>query len=363
MGLDLSVLAAAEPTGVERAAASAVDALAGLSSLGGVTPVLLAPAALPGRWRADERLETHEVPAGRGSWRERVLPRLARELALELVHLPVVAVPWRLSVPALATVHELPWCRPRGDGGDRSWRHRLRTAHAARVAARLVCVSAATAADLRRLHPRCAERVVVLPHALPPVLAAGARHAAARRDRTARGPRRRVLAVGRLRRKKNLGRLLEAVARLPDVELELVGPDGDDGDALRRRASRPDLAGRVVFVGAVDDRALAVHYRRADVLAHPALVEGFGLPVLEALAHGLPVLSARDGAAREALGEAALAVDGRSVDALAAGLERLLSDDALVARLAARAAPLLAERDAHAHGRRLLALWREVADR
>jgi glycosyltransferase involved in cell wall biosynthesis len=143
-----------------------------------------------------------------------------------------------------------------------------------------------------------------------------------------------VLSVGTLEPRKNLARLLEAHARLDArVRLVVVGARGWLDDALvTDLRTRP----RVHWEGAVDDARLAALYRGAGVLAYPSLGEGFGLPVLEAMALGLPVVVGADTACADLAGDAGLAVDPRDVDALAAALQRILDDEALARALGER---------------------------
>lgn len=137
-----------------------------------------------------------------------------------------------------------------------------------------------------------------------------------------------VLYVGTLEPRKNLVRLVTAFRRLSPqlgrVRLVLAGPWGWRTGPLRA-ALRHHSAGRPVIVtGGVDDATLAVLYSDATIFAYPSLYEGFGLPLLEAMAAGAPVLTSAGGACAEVAGEAALLVDPADVEAIASGLERLL---------------------------------------
>jgi glycosyltransferase involved in cell wall biosynthesis len=150
-----------------------------------------------------------------------------------------------------------------------------------------------------------------------------------------------ILHVGTLEPRKNLVRLVEAYAKLVtenkvgDVALVLAGRKGWLYEPIYAAAERVNSAGgRVLFLDFVYDNDLPLLYNMATVFAYPSLYEGFGLPAAEALACGKPTLVSRDGALHEVVGDAALAVDARSVEDIAAGLERLLLDEALRARLA-----------------------------
>ena len=328
VALDVSIQGGAEPTGVERAQVTLVAALARRPDL---ELLLCSPRPLPEALRSCGRpLPGTQSALPLALWRETVLPGALAVEGAQALHSPVAAVPLRASCPTIATLHELPWVE-RVAGGDRRWSQRARVALAARTARRIVCVSERTRADFARSHPEAADRALVVGNAVDPRFTPGAAGP--------RAPDAPVLAVGRLRRKKNLGLLLEAFARAPSCagrRLVLAGPPGDAAAELRARARRPDLAGRVELPGHVDDAALLALYRRAACVVFPSQFEGFGLPVLEAMACGTPVIASRQGAAPEVRGAACLEFDARAPDALAAALDALLLDAARAAELRAR---------------------------
>jgi glycosyltransferase involved in cell wall biosynthesis len=144
-----------------------------------------------------------------------------------------------------------------------------------------------------------------------------------------------VLHVGTAEPRKNLSGLLDAFARLDraGVDLVLVGPDGwgDAGDALPTR-----LQQRVRRLGFVSEHDKAALYAGAAVFCYPSVWEGFGLPVLEALAQGAPVVTSRGTATEEVAGDAALLVDPHDPVELADALRRLLDDTDLAADLRRR---------------------------
>lgn len=151
-----------------------------------------------------------------------------------------------------------------------------------------------------------------------------------------------VLAVGETNRRKNLGLLVDALSRSADNDLGLViaGPAGNDDARLRALVAERGLGGRVRFLGSVSDARLAGLYRDAVALCYVSIAEGFGLPVLEAMAAGCPVVCSDLPVLREVGGEAVLGyVPSDDVDALAAALEdasALADDPAQSAGLAAR---------------------------
>jgi glycosyltransferase involved in cell wall biosynthesis len=144
-----------------------------------------------------------------------------------------------------------------------------------------------------------------------------------------------VLFVGTLEPRKNLTALLDAYARLgasgrPLPRLRIAGAAGTGLDALRVRLQEPVFGGRVEYVGYVPDNERLQLYAGARVLAMPSVEEGFGLPALEAMALGVPVLASARGALPEVIGDAGVLVEPTG-DALADGLRRLLDEPGLAA--------------------------------
>jgi glycosyltransferase involved in cell wall biosynthesis len=149
-----------------------------------------------------------------------------------------------------------------------------------------------------------------------------------------------VLAVGNLHPRKNLPRLIRAVASLRraglnDLGLALVGQRGWRAEEVDAAVDAVDGTGWVRFLGFVDDDILQALYGAARVVAYPSLYEGFGLPVLEALACGAVVVASEAAAIPEAAGSAAVLVDPNRDEAVVEGLHRAATDEALRTRLVA----------------------------
>ena len=142
-----------------------------------------------------------------------------------------------------------------------------------------------------------------------------------------------ILSVGRLEPRKNLERLVRAFAALEsDVTLAIVGTCDFRFDGIVDAAK--DLPeGTVKLLGAVPDAHLPALYNLAEALAYPSLAEGFGMPILESMACGTPLVTTRRGALPEVAGDAALYVDPEDVDSIADGLARILSDSELREKL------------------------------
>jgi glycosyltransferase involved in cell wall biosynthesis len=252
-----------------------------------------------------------------GAWRRTGLPRAEHLVpSADIVHATSL-VPPPTRRPIVSTVHDLaaldhPELHPR-----RSVDQLRAQVDALDRSAVVLTVSHTTAAALEaRGFP--ADRIVVTPLGVTP-----------RRDTGLTPPAGRyVLAVGALVPRKGLDTLVRAMAAVPpDVRLVLAGPAGGAEPELRALAAAPDRAGRVEFLGAVDDATLAALYRGASLLCFPSVSEGFGLPVVEAMAAGVPVVASDIDAVREVGGDAVVRVPVGDVEAFAAALSALLDDD------------------------------------
>jgi glycosyltransferase involved in cell wall biosynthesis len=185
-------------------------------------------------------------------------------------------------------------------------------------------------------------------------------------------PDRFILHVGTLEPRKNLKRLVEAYSLLvtnskfkiqnSKFGLVLAGRKGWLYEPILEAAERANLAGgQVIFVDYVHDSDLPLLYNMATVFAYPSLYEGFGLPAAEALACGVPTLVSTDGALAEVVGDAALKVDPHSVEEIASGLHRLLTDNALRSDLSAKGPAQVAPFTWDAAARTVLDIYRRVA--
>ena len=226
-------------------------------------------------------------------------------------------------------------------------RHRLvvRTALARvrRKADRVIVPSRAVKRDVVTRLGVAGDRVAVTPEGCDPrfrpVRSAGALRAAAAKYGL---PPRYVLAVGTLEPRKNLTTLLRAFARLrrdgdvdPGLRLVLAGARGWLDEPIFRSVRSLGLEKAVHFPGFIDDDDLPAVYGGAGLFVFPSLYEGFGLPLLEAMACGVPVVTSNVSSLPEVAGDAALLVDPRDVDGLAAAVSRALRDAGLRERLRA----------------------------
>ena len=292
------------------------------------------------------RVPTHHAYAVPLPWLAGGWPAVAAARpAIVHTHHPFLLGPYaarlarRLGVPLVFTHHTLYEHYGHYVPGAPALAGAIARRRAARFAARADLVVAPSPGLARRLAAEGVRApIVTIPTGVEPPPPGGRElRAALRRDllRGAAGPL--VLAVGRLAREKNLEALVRAFARAgadaPGMALCLVG-DGDDRARLLRLAVSLGVTGRVRFVGPVAPEAVGGYYAAADIFAFPSVSEAQGLVVLEALAHGLPVLAARSPAVEDLLADGVTArLVEPTPEGLAAGLGELIASPDLRARL------------------------------
>jgi glycosyltransferase involved in cell wall biosynthesis len=260
------------------------------------------------------------------------LPLLAARHGLDVLHIPNT-MPLLYSLkPTIATIFDLTeFALPQRvyKKGQHHYR-RLANRLAARRADAVITTSANTKSDLVRYLGVDPARVHVIypgidhdhfrPQAIGP----------AQRERLARAyglPDRYLLYAGKIQPRKNLVRVLQAFHRLrpahPDLRLVLAGARGWMDEEVDRTLEALNLAGTVHFTGPVNGDMPAL-YNLAEALVFPSLYEGFGFPLVEAMACGLPVVTATTSSLGEVAGDAALCVDPTSVEEIAAAVDTLL---------------------------------------
>jgi glycosyltransferase involved in cell wall biosynthesis len=240
-------------------------------------------------------------------WYLALLPLQATQAGLDVLHCTTFRAPLASRVPVVVTVHDLAvlrhpalfprWTRLYGTIGLRQ---------TLRAADRVVAVSEFTKREVVELARVAEERVRVVPNATD--------EAFSPEGPTAQGDY--VLAVGTLEPRKNLPRLVEATRRL-GLELRVVGAEGWGGVTMDGTDVR--------WLGRVPDAQVASLYRGALCFAYPSLYEGFGIPVLEAMRCGAPVVTSAGTAMEEVVGEAAELVDPLDSGSIAAGIERAIA--------------------------------------
>ena len=283
-------------------------------------------------------------------WEQVWLPRILGRRDAALVHAPNCFLPLRRPCPGVVTIHDLAFeDHPEDFRRTTGWKYRTFASRAARSADRVICVSDHTRRDVCERYGVDPDRTRVIHEA--PALPSGDAEPPP-------GPY--VLAVGDLRKKKNLVRLAEAFGRMHadgiPHRLVLAGLDAGEGDRIHRAAGDAP----VELTGYVSDERLDALMRGADLLAYPSLYEGFGLAIVEAMARGCPVAAARATALPEAGGDAALYFDPLDPHDMAATMRRALEDRALREELAAKGRARAAELSWERAADETLAVYREL---
>jgi glycosyltransferase involved in cell wall biosynthesis len=300
---------------------------------------------------AERRLHVIAVaPSSRGArlaWEQTVLPLLLRRLRIDVLHSPHHHTPVAAALPLgarpklVVTVHDVTFMRLPGRYplARRLYMEAV-TRAAARVADAIITPSQTVRGEvIERLGVR-PERVVAIPEAAAAIYREAPRMQIEEVRARYGLPETYILSVGSLEPGKNRARLFRACAALRDkgvgCTIAVVGQPAwryeRDYDLVRELG----LAGRVIFLGYVPDHDMPALYSGASLLAFPSLYEGFGLPVLEAMACGAPVVTSNVSATAEIAGDAALLIDPQDTTAIASAIERLLCDDGLRAELRER---------------------------
>jgi alpha-1,3-rhamnosyl/mannosyltransferase len=292
------------------------------------------------RFPAVELVDTNARPFSAAE--QIAIPRLLRRLRADLYHAPYYVRPYAgLPCPSVVTLYD---AIPRLFPAEASPRARLLfdllTRLAIRSSRRVIAISESARADLAAAYHAPPERFVVTPLAADPRFRPQPADAIAAARAKYGLPERYILTLSSNKPHKNLPRLVEALARISDrkidhlvslsaCQLVIAGHWDPRYPEARELAARLGLEAAVLFLPSIAEADLPALLSGAELFAFPSLYEGFGLPPLEALACGAPVLCGDTSSLPEVVGEAALRVDTRNTMALAAGLARLLNDAAL----------------------------------
>ncbi len=276
--------------------------------------------------------------AGGGSvldrrWWSIGLPRRLRQVQAQLFHGTDFAVPMLGKTPSVLTIHDLSPLRAAEWKMPVTARRIARRLPAMVRHARVVVVPSDRVRKevLERFHVR-ADKVFVTPLAASSVFQPPSERCPL--PKPTHPPC--VLFVGKREPRKNLTRLLRAFAasrKLQDQVMVLAGTPGPIETEIQKDLVTLGLQSRVWITGPCSEEALAELYRYARLVVYPSLYEGFGLPVLEAMACGAPVLTSRNTACADVAGDAAYLVDAECDEALTAGMETVLGDSDLAAAL------------------------------
>jgi glycosyltransferase involved in cell wall biosynthesis len=283
-------------------------------------------------------------PSPNYSLREQVhVPWVLRRERPDVYHAPHYILPAAVRCRSVVTIHDcIHLMFPQYLPNRAAYAYaRASMWAAARRSHCILTVSEASKRDILHLFNVPPEKVVVVYNAIDEHFSAtpSEEHVARVRERY-QLDHKFVLYVGNIKPHKNLVRLIEAFSQLrkdhDDLKLLIIGDEISKLPALRRAVHRHKLHKHVRFLGYLKDDTLTVLYRLASVFVFPSLYEGFGLPPLEAMASGTPVVTSNLSSLPEVTGEAAVLVDPYDVDSIEAGMRRVLEDPALAEEMRRR---------------------------
>ncbi|MBD3369583.1 glycosyltransferase [Candidatus Fermentibacteria bacterium] len=266
-------------------------------------------------------------------WFQMALPLRFKSDRIDVFHATFHRFPLALTVPGVLTVYDLSGClTPEHHIKKVRLLNSMLPLHF-KQAEEIIAVSEFTASEVKRFAPSVSEKISVIPEAAAPDLSRVRDRSLL--DRTRREldlPRRFMLFLGTLEPRKNLPRLLQAYTRVSeDIPHHLVmsGSKGWKSAPIFEGIRQAGLAEKVHITGYVEDEMIPALLSMADFLVYPSLYEGFGLPVIEAMACGTPVVCSNAASVPEVAGKAALLADPLSVEDMAVKLRRMALDDDL----------------------------------
>ncbi|HET6614534.1 MAG TPA: glycosyltransferase family 1 protein [Dehalococcoidia bacterium] len=276
----------------------------------------------------------------RAVWEQAVVPSQVHRLAPDVYHSPNYILPLRLRCPSVVTIHDMAFL-------DRRL-HRLRShlylsvlaTAAVHKATRIICVSEYTKREMVRRFPSSEAKARVIGEGVEPAFVPQSRGAIDRFRRRFGLVDPYILFVGTIEPRKNLPRLIEAFSAAVaghayPHRLIIAGGSGWKDEPVRRAYRASAVRERIHFAGYVSDDELPAAYSGADVFVYPSLHEGFGLPPLEAMACGAPVITSNVTSLPEVVGDAAITVNPRDTNDLTDALRRLMANATLRAELSA----------------------------
>lgn len=324
--------------GVRRYAAGLLPALAASD---GVQVVALGgdPALLPD---GIAHVEAPAHPPTNLGWALVGLPGAARRANVEVLHAPAYTAPLWGRTPVVLTIHDVSYARhPEWYPYRRDLVRRAFYRRSARAARVVVTDSEFSAGEIEAAYGTPRERIVVAPLGVDRAFSPAGPAEACELPQEIVGPF--VLHVGDLHERRNLATVVDAVIAArrhfggaSAVSLVLAGLDRGVGDGLCAIAAEADAPDAVVKLGPVSEDLLRSLYRCATALVYPSLYEGFGLPVLEAMACGTPVIASRAASMPEVLGDAGILVDPLDAAAWTEAIVNVVNDDDRRAGMRAR---------------------------
>jgi glycosyltransferase involved in cell wall biosynthesis len=319
-----------------------------------------------------------QVAAGDGMWAELQCRTVIKRLRCDVAHIPhLFWFPRALPCPYVVTAHDLldHMYRARSGSGLKRSLHFHFTRRVLKKAARIFAVSRFTKSEIEKLFGIKSGKIEVVYNAIDHRFLTG--HATDA-DRQLLAERYQVnypfvLYAGRISPHKNLVRIIEAFSAMkadlvkrdlvPDLKLIIIGDELSKHPDLRRTVIRGGVQNDVRFMGFVPIEVLRIFYDLAKVFIFPSLYEGFGLPPLEAMAHGTPVLTSNTSSIPEVVGNAAVMVNPDNVFEIMRAMERVLLDHALREKLRLRGYEQVKKFSWSDAAASVLACYRQVAGR
>src|SRR5439155_9698323 len=332
IGIDASRATRAERTGTENYALHLIQALLALDHANAYRLYVQQP---PPAGLFASQAEVRHINVLR-LWTLLGLSAEMLRAAPDVLFVPAHVLPLARPRRSVVTVHDLgyhyfPEAHTRAQRAYLAWS----TRGAVRHASRLIAVSQATKDDLVRLYGADAQRVDVVHHGVDRAQGTGDRGQFEQLRARLQLPERYILSIGTIQPRKNYGRLIEAFSSLDcaGVGLVIAGKAGWQAGPIVAQARRAD----VILAGHVSEDEKVALLAHASVFALPSLYEGFGMPILEAQAAGVPVVTSNTSSCPEVAGNGALLVDPLDTRAIAAALKQALADESLRNQLRARA--------------------------
>jgi glycosyltransferase involved in cell wall biosynthesis len=287
--------------------------------------------------------------------------------SLDLFHAPdFILPPVRPGTPTIVTIHDLSFVRePDSTMPGMSVHLNKWVPHSVKRADRVIAVSEATRRDLIEFYQTPPAKISVIYHGVSPEFrpVQEKERLLAVRYKYGLDQRPFILSVGTIQPRKNYQRLVQAFASINQpLSLVIAGSEGWNCDDVYREVEKLGLADRVYFPGFVAEEDLPVLLSAATLFGYPSLYEGFGLPVLEAMACGTPIVAANQSSLPEVVGDAGLTVDPTDVAALATAITRLLDDPSLRERLSAAGLAQAAKFTWPTMAAKLLHVYQEVIE-
>ena len=288
-----------------------------------------------------ENFRTVLEPSPNYSLREQIhVPWLLSRVRPDLYHAPHYVLPVAVPSPAVVTIHDcIHLMFPQYLPNRAAYAYAKATMWAAaKQSDCILTVSEASKRDILRFFNVPADKVVVVYNAIDERFSLEPQPEDVERVRERyQLDQRFVLYAGNIKPHKNLVRVIEAFAVLltedPELKLLIIGDEISKLPELRRAVHRHKLHKHVRFLGYLPDDTLAILYRLAAVFVFPSLYEGFGLPPVEAMASGTPVVTSNLSSLPEVTGDAAVLVDPYDVESIVAGVRRVLTDPVLAAEM------------------------------